>query len=75
MKRSDLEKYLGKKVEIQIFDSEIFKGILHKTGEEMFKNDPGLYLPLNYYFITNKHGVSKSFLFRSSHVKRLREEE
>lgn len=34
MKRSDLEKFLGKTVEITIFDGDTYSGILHKTGAE-----------------------------------------
>ena len=74
MKRSELEKYLGKKVKVTIFDSSIADGILHKTGEDIFKNDPNLYLPQNYYFVTNEQRECISFLFKSSHVKKLREE-
>lgn len=74
IKRSELEKYLGKKVEITLFDDEIYKGILHKTGEEMFKNNYNLYLPKKLYFLIDEHGVCKKILFRCSHVKKLREE-
>ena len=45
MKRSELEKYLGQKVEIKLFDGDILKGVLHKTGEEQFKDNLNLYLP------------------------------
>lgn len=44
MKREKLEQYLGKKVKITLFDGEVIKGELHKTGEEQFKNDPDLYI-------------------------------
>lgn len=70
MKRSELEKYLGKEVKITLFDNRIVKGELHKTGEEMFKNNLSLYLPRNLYFVIN---TEISFLFRSSHVKKLKE--
>ena len=70
MKRSELEKYLGKNVKITIFDNSIVKGELHKTGEEMFKNDLSLYLPRNLYFVIN---TENSVLFRCSHVKKLEE--
>lgn len=69
MKRSDLEQYLGKVVTIKLFDNEVITGELHKTGEEKFKNNPNLYLPQNYYFLINP----QSILFRSSHVKKLKE--
>lgn len=69
MKRSELEKYLGKNVRITLFDNEVIEGELHKTGEEMFKNDPNLYIPRKFYFVTNTN-----LIFRSSHVKKLKEE-
>ena len=71
MKRTDLEIYLGKVVEVKLFDGEIIRGCLRKTQDEMFKNDANLYLPKNYYFVTaDIHAtVCMSCLFRSSHVK------
>lgn len=72
MKRSDLEQHLGKIVTIKLFDNEVITGELHKTGEEMFKNDPNLYIPQNRYFLINpqhEHFV----LFKCSHVKKLKE--
>ncbi len=68
MKRSDLEKYLGQKVKITLFDGDVIHGELHKTGEEQFKNDPNLYLPHNKYFLINP----QSCVFRCSHIKRLK---
>ena len=38
MKRSELEKYLGKRVTVTLFDGDVISGELHKTGEEAFKN-------------------------------------
>lgn len=64
MKREELEKYLGKKVKITLFDGEIIEGELHKTGEEQFKDDPDLYIRQKMYFCINP----QSCLFRSSHV-------
>lgn len=69
MKRSDLEQYLGKTVEVTLFDNEVIAGELHKTGEESFRNNPNLYLPNNYYFLVNP----QSLLFKCSHVKKLKE--
>ena len=63
MKRSELEKYLGQKVEIKLFDGDILKGVLHKTGEEQFKDN------LNLYDV----GPCVSCMFRSSHVVLIRE--
>lgn len=73
MKRSELEKYLGQKVEIKLFDGDMLKGILHKTGEEQFKDNLNLYLPQKRYFITDDVWSCVSCMFRSSHVVSLRE--
>ena len=69
MKRSDLEQHLGKTVTITLFDNSVITGELHKTGEEIFRNDPNLYIPRKWYFLT----CPQSCLFRSSHVKKLKE--
>lgn len=68
MKKTELEKYLGCNVEIILFDGDTIKGELHKTREEIFKNDPNLYIPNNYYFLIKPY----SYLFRSSHVKQIK---
>ena len=73
MKRSELEKNLGQKVEIKLFDGDLLKGVLHKTAEEQFKDNLNLYLPQKRYFITDDVGSCISCLFRSSHVVSLRE--
>ena len=69
MKRSDLEQYLGKTVTITLFDNEVITGELHKTGEEIFRNNANLYIPRKLYFLINP----QSCLFRCSHVKKLKE--
>ena len=69
MKRSELEKYINKKVKIILFDKTEILGTLHKTGEEKFKDNPNLYIPRNYYFCTEP----QSCLFRSSHIIKLEE--
>ena len=43
MKRSELEKHLGEKVVITLYDGKIIFGYLRKTGDEMFKDNPDLY--------------------------------
>lgn len=67
MNRDKLEKHLGKNVEITLFNGDVIKGELHKTGEEAFKNEPNLYIPRKYYFLVNP----QSCIFRCSHVKKL----
>ncbi len=68
MKREELEKYLGRKVCITLFDKSVCEGELHKTGEEQFKHDSNLYIPSNRYFCINP----QSCVFRSSHVVKLK---
>lgn len=75
MLKAKLEKYLGKTVEITLFDGDIIKGELHKTGEEKYKANLNLYLPRNCYFIANLSlpiTCCSSGIFRSSHVTKLR---
>lgn len=73
MKHSELEKFLGKTVEITIFDGDTYSGILHKTGEEQFKNNCNLYLPKKYYFVVDDCGIlCGNCIFRCSHVGKLR---
>lgn len=70
MTREQLEKNLGREVEVRLFDGTEITGVLRKTGETDFKNDPNLYLPQNYYFLTEKGtNVCKSCLFRVSHIQ------
>lgn len=66
MNRKTLEKFfLGKVVEIKLFDNEVIKGKLCKSRTEQFRNNPSLYIPKNYYFVINP----QSCLFRLSHIK------
>lgn len=73
MKRAELEKYLNQNVSLKLFDDCVYNGELHKTGEEIFKNNANLMIPRNYYFVTtndiNKEIVS--CLFRCTHVKKV----
>lgn len=70
MKRSELERYIGKKVTITLFNGDVRSGELHKTGEEIFKNDPNLFLPQNRYALINP---PPHLIFRCSHIKKLKE--
>ena len=56
-------------VEVKLFNGVICKGELHKTGEAMFKGDPNLYIPKNYYFTWNPHN---NWVFRSSYIKSIK---
>lgn len=73
-KKSEVEKCIGKKVLIVLFNGETIKGFLRKTGEEEFKNEPNLYYMKNRYFITRNScdTTSISVLFRSSHIKKMK---
>lgn len=73
MKRSELEKYLGKPVRIKLFNGRIEEGYLYKTRDEKFKSNPNLYFPDNRYFTTETKTSreSNSWIFRCSHVKKL----
>lgn len=69
MKRTELEKHLGKKVKITLFDGEELTGILKKTEEyhEILKS--------KYYFLEGDYkNIVKHLTFRSSHVKKMKEE-
>jgi len=74
LNRSDFEKYLGKMVTIKLFDGEVIKGYLRKTHDESLKSNPNLYLPINYYFLTESSDlrVCNSVLFRVSHVSSIK---
>lgn len=71
MTRERLEKYLGEYVKIKLFDGDIFDGYLRKTGESDFKNNPNLYIPKNYYFLTDGNLNTTSYLFKVSHVVKI----
>lgn len=72
-KREQLEKHLNEKVKVQLFDGDIIEGYLRKTGEYDFKNNPNLYIPKNYYFLTGGGLNCVSCLFRVSHVVKIQE--
>lgn len=69
--RQIAESYLGQKVEVKLFNGEIVVGELHKTREEQYKNNPNLYIPKNYYFVEYPFSFDHSFLFRSSHIRKI----
>lgn len=74
MRREEFETYLGKKVEIKLFDGKVITGVLRKTQDEAFKDNPNLYLPYKYYFLTSVKNseLCASVLFKVSHVKRFK---
>lgn len=73
MTRAELEKHLGNRVKITVFNGTVIEGYLHKTGEESFKNDANLYIPRNLYFCTARQSQKViSCLFKVSHIKNLK---
>lgn len=69
MNRKTLEENLGRKIKVRLFDGAEHEGYLRKSGDERYRNDPNLYLPKNYYFLTDDYGVCKMCLFRVSHIQ------
>ena len=67
MTRAELETMLGKEVEGTLIDKTKYTGILRKTRVESFKDNPNLFYPLRYYFLTDANQCN-SVLFRTSHV-------
>lgn len=65
MKKSDLEKHLGRYVEVTLFDDFKYIGTLRKTEEK----HQG-YCKRNHYFL---EGEDDNLIFRCPHVNRIRE--
>ena len=61
MKREDLEKYIGKRVEITLFNDKKILGTL-KRGDAFNPNAP------KWYHVPEEH-----FTIRCSHVKKIRQ--
>lgn len=73
MKKSEFEKHLGKNVIITLFDNDVIEGVLHKTEEKIFDNEPNFHFSPNRYVLLNNEIGKSSCLFRSSHVKKITE--
>lgn len=75
MTRREFEKLLGTNVKIKLFDESEWSGELHKTGEEIFKDNFSLYVGhKNFYFLTDE--VNKNIitpLFRVSYIKKVKQ--
>lgn len=70
MKKSKVDEFLGKKVEVTIFDGKTYTGILKKTGtEDLMKVRSELYYLKDRYFVED----NPLYIFRSSHIKKLKE--
>ena len=72
MTRTELEQYLGKEVEVTLYDGTIVQGVLHKTGEKKFQNDSNLFIPKNYYFCESEQNKA-TCIFRVSHIEEIKE--
>ncbi len=72
MTRKDLEANLGRTMRLRLFDGEEITGILHKTNEERYNDNPNLYLKPNYYFLSDEAGNCITSLFKASHVQSYR---
>lgn len=68
MRREQLEQMLGKKVTVTLFNNAVYTGTLRKTRDEAFKDNPNLFIPLRYYFLTDEANQCNSALFRVSYV-------
>ena len=71
MTREQLEKYLNEKVKVKLFDGDVVEGYLRKTGDDDFKNNPNLFIPKNYYFLTDGNLNCISCLFRVTHIVKI----
>ena len=71
MTRIELERHLGKYVEIVLFDGTVIEGILHKTGEKAFLSIPNLSIPKLRYFCACGDKVVSNCVFRLSHIKKI----
>lgn len=60
---------LGKKVEVTLVDKVKYTGILRKTRDEAFRDNPSLFYPWKYYFLVDGTNQCVSCLFRTSHVR------
>ena len=69
MRKAEFElKYLGEKVQIELFDGDILTGFLQKTGAERFRNNPDLYLTET----LESQDCVNFLIFRFSHVQKIK---
>jgi len=69
--REIIESYLGKKVEVKLFDNKIVVGELHR--EEDFPNDPNKLKDGGYLLRPCFTYPYYNFHFRKSHIKKIEE--
>ena len=70
MTRTELEKYLGKKVIVTLNNRDAFIGILSKTNNKEFSN---IAIPKNRYCLTDEKikGLLQSSTFSAGKVKKI----
>lgn len=66
MLKAKVEEYLGKYVEVTLYDDFIYEGIFKKTDDNLQR-----YGKKKYYYCDN-YGKSNT-IFRSSHIKKIKE--
>lgn len=66
MKKSKVDGYLGKYVEVVLVDDFAYRGIFKNTDDDFQR-----YCKNNYYYCDN-YGYSNT-IFRSSHIKKIKE--
>lgn len=76
MRKAEFEqKYLGERVQIELFNGRVLTGFLEKTGDERFENNPDLYLRKGYYCLIETLESQDNvdfFIFRFSHVQKIK---
>lgn len=73
MKEIELDKYVGKNVEVTDFEKEKYDGVLLKI-----KDGIAIGYPINDYLCSIKDGymlmrTNGNYLYRKSHIKKIRE--
>ena len=76
MRKAEFEqKYLGERVQIELFYGRVLTGFLEKNGDERFINNPDLYLRKGYYCLIETLESQDNvdfFIFRFSHVQKIK---
>ena len=74
MKKAELEKYLGKRVNLILFDEDSISGILCSTSDKRLSKEEPWMIPKNSYFLVKESIYEKgNIFFKCSHVKKLSE--
>lgn len=72
MKKAELERYLGKRVNLILFDEDSISGILCSTSDKRLSKEELWMRPKNSYFLVQESIYEKgNIFFKCSHVKKL----